>query len=175
MVLETGSRIGQEPIYIPDLRRERLERALMQEIGGDYEKLAYENLRRLSYLREGDKVELNPQKASSNSKIINLFRGILKTDWVSVDFYPRDTVAERPTQTNIGIEIPYLYHLWMGRMGVYSGESFSREYILHDWGEDFLPVNGVHKLVTFDDQPAFVLATMPRSSGVPYEQIHFPK
>ncbi len=187
MTLEAPSRLRQGS-FLPDLRRERFERALMQMVGGDFEDTVFKKLRRLGFLAPDERIELNLRQ-EANSGSINLFLGILKNGWASIDYIPPwreihrapQIISRNPKRNPVCyFDASSIYHLFSGRIGIYSRRNFQREEILHDengyddrW--DFSTVSGVtaHRLLTWE-RPAYVLTTVPDTAYVSLAQLNLP-
>jgi len=179
--VETGIRQG---IFSPDLRGERLEWALMQNIGG-HSDMIHERIRKLGYLSQGEILQLNlSSEINQDTKVINLFFGVLKRDWVSLDLILPWTEIYRASQIVSrypdvkplrSFDVPSMYKLFTGRMGIYTGENYEREEILHDWGWDYSVVSGrrSHKLFTWQN-PAFIWTAIPDTAYVSRGQINLP-
>lgn len=187
MVLGVESRIGQETL-LPISTGEALERVLTEMIGGDFEEIANQKLVKLYSLSPYETIELNPRlHIGRDSKIINLYTGSIKGHRASLDVISPWSKTERPSQIitrNPQIEVPRyfdapsIYHLFRGRMGIYTGENFQREEILHDhperpWTFSIVSGRSPHNIITWE-QPAFVWTTVPDTAYVSPDQINLP-
>ena len=189
MVLETGSRIGQDTIFFPDFQREKLERALMQATPGDYEAIAHRGLRRFGYLGRDETVELIPSlRTGKTYRLVHLLDGVFKGARGSLDVFLPKSVIPRPAQfvkqtlpsgkVLYYHDVPALYHAFSGRFGIYSGENLKKEEILHDTGEEpwqFANISGrwPHEIRVWD-RPACVLTAFPDTKRFLSKQLNLP-
>lgn len=188
MVVEVEPKVGQE-ISPPIATGETLRRVLTEMLGEDYEALAVQRFIKLYSLSPYETIEFNPRlDIRKNSRIINLNTGIGKGDRVSLDvIFPGSTI-ERSTQIITRnpqefphrhySDIPSIHYLVRGSMGIYTGENFQREEILHDHPERPWPVSTVsgrspYNILTWE-RPALVWTMVPDRAYVTPEQIKLP-
>lgn len=188
MVLEVEPRVVQETSP-PISTGEELRRVLTEMLGEDYEELVAQRFIKLYSLSPYEIIEFNPRlDIRKNSKIINLHVGVRKYDRVSLDvIFPNSTI-ERSTQiitrnpqeySHVHYsDVPSSYYLVRGSIGIYTGENFQREEILHDHPErpwQFSIVSGrrPHEMRT-KERPALVWTMVPDTAYVTPEQINLP-
>ena len=188
MVLEVGPRVGQDAMP-PISTGESLGRVLTEMLGEDYEELATQRFIKLYSLPSSETFEFNPRlDIRKNSRIINLHTGVKKGDRVSLDFIFPESFIERSTQIITRnpqehprrhyTDVPSIHYLIIGSMGIYTGENFQREEILHDIPERPWPVSTVSGRRPYEirtmERPALVWTMVPDTAYVSPEQINLP-